>query len=209
MSETGSAKDWKERVHEGNEKVEGKSILKWYRMMKEETRLDEYTKTLVSQEGVRLRFRLKTGSAGLFEDKKRCRMCEDERCVLCNSSEVEDVEHFLARCEEFRWKKQDMLEKIRQMEGTQEWIDEYGRVGDERKMALLLARSIKRELGDRVDECVMEEVVAEEEKLVYSGSPHESPTSITHMNPPLSSTQSVCPLSLPSPLVSSHCLLSS
>ena len=147
----------------GNEEVEGKSILKWYQMMKEEARLDKYTKTLVSQEGVRLRFRLRTGSAGLFEDKKRCRMCEDERCVLCNSGEVEDVEHFLVRCEEFRWKKQDM---IRQMEGTQEWIDEYGRVGDERKMVLLLGRSIKsleRELGDRMDECVMEEVVAEEE----------------------------------------------
>ena len=52
------------------------------------------------------------------------------------------------------------------MEGTQELIDEYGRVGDEGKMALLLGRSVKslgREGGDRVDECVMEEVVAEEE----------------------------------------------
>ena len=87
-------------------------------------------------------------------------MC-DERCVLCNSCKVEDVEHFLVRCEEFRWERQDLLEKIRQMEGTQEWIDEYGRVGDEGKMALLLGRSIKsleREVGDRVDECVMEEV---------------------------------------------------
>ena len=58
---------------------------------------------------------------------------------------------------------QDLLEK---MEGTQELIDEYGRVGDEGKMALLLGRSVKsleREVGDRVDECVMEEVVAEEE----------------------------------------------
>ena len=52
-----------------------------------------------------------------------------------------------------------MLEKIRQMEGTQEWIDEYRRVGGERKMALLLGRSVKsleREVGDIVDECVME-----------------------------------------------------
>ena len=29
------------------------------------------------------------------------------------------------------------------MEGTQEWIDEYGRVGDEGKMALLLGRNVK------------------------------------------------------------------
>ena len=60
----------------------------------------------------------------------------------------------------------NLLEKIRLMEGTQELIDEYGRVEDEGKMALLLGRSVKsleREGGDRVDECVMEEVVAEEE----------------------------------------------
>jgi len=61
---------------------------------------------LVGQEGVRLRFRLRTGSAGLFEDKKWCRMCDDERCVLCNSGEVEDVEHLLVRCEGFRWERQ-------------------------------------------------------------------------------------------------------
>ena len=71
-------------------------------MVKDEAGLEEYTRSLVGQKEVRLRFRLRTGSAGLFEDKKRCRMCDDERCVLCNSGEVEDVEHFLARCEEFR-----------------------------------------------------------------------------------------------------------
>ena len=38
-----------------------------------------------------------------MRDKKRCRMCDDLRCVLCNSGKVEDVEHFLVRCEEFRW----------------------------------------------------------------------------------------------------------
>ena len=141
-SETGSAKEWKERVHERNcrdwmEEVEGKSSLKWYRMLKDEAGLEEYTRSLVGQEGVRLRFRLRTESAGLFEEQKRCRMCDDERCVLCNSGEVEDVEHFLVRCEEFRWERQVLLEKIRQIEGTQGWIDEYGRVGGgEGKMAL-------------------------------------------------------------------------
>ena len=53
--------------------------------------------------GGKARFRQRTGSTGLFEDKNWCRMCDDERCVLCNSGEVEDVEHFLVRCEEFRW----------------------------------------------------------------------------------------------------------
>jgi len=29
-------------------------------------------------------------------------MCADDRCVLCNSGETEDVKHFLVKCEEFR-----------------------------------------------------------------------------------------------------------
>ena len=83
----------------------------------------------------------------------------------CNSGEVEDREHFLVRCEEFWWERQDLLEKISQMEGTQEWIDEYGREGDKGKMVLLLGRGVKSletEMGDIVDECVMEEVAEEE-----------------------------------------------
>ena len=50
--------------------------------------------------------------------------------------------------------RQNLLEQI---EATQEWIDEYGRVGDKGKTALLLGRSLEREVGDRVDECVMKE----------------------------------------------------
>ena len=59
---------------------------------------------MVGQEEVKLWFRLRTGSAGLFEDKKQCRMCDDESCVLCYSDEVDNVEHFPVRCEEFRWR---------------------------------------------------------------------------------------------------------
>ena len=73
-------------------------------------------------------------------------------------------------------------------------IDEYGRVGHEGKMALLLGRSVKsleREGGERVDECVMDEVVAEEEGrnwftilttvvIVYSVSPKDVPPDIIH-----------------------------
>ena len=43
-------------------------------------------------------------SAGLLEDKNRYRMCGDGRCVLCNSDEGEDVEHFVLECEEFMWR---------------------------------------------------------------------------------------------------------
>ena len=65
------------------------------------------------------------------------------------------------------------------MKGTQEWIDECGRVGNEGKMALLLGRNVKgleREVGNRVDKCVMEEVRKwwqRRKELVYGGSPHK------------------------------------
>ena len=43
----------------------------------------------------------------------------------------------------------------------------------EGKMALLVGRSVlEREVGDRVDECIVEEAEPEKE-LVYNGSPHE------------------------------------
>ena len=47
--------------------VEGKSSLRWYRLVKEEFGVEGYLKVF----DVRLRFRLRTGSGGLLEDKKR------------------------------------------------------------------------------------------------------------------------------------------
>ena len=70
--EIGSAKEWKERVHEKNCRdwmEEGKSSLKWYRMLKDEAGQEEYTRSLVGQEGVRLWFRLRTGLPGLLRTK--------------------------------------------------------------------------------------------------------------------------------------------
>ena len=48
-------------------------------------------------------FRLRTGSAWLLEDKKRCRMVSDERYVTCDRGVGEDVTilHLLVGCEEF------------------------------------------------------------------------------------------------------------
>ena len=42
-------------------------------------------RSIQGQESERLLFRLRTGSAGLLENKKRCRMVSDERYVMCNS----------------------------------------------------------------------------------------------------------------------------
>lgn len=97
------------------EEVEGKS--KWYRMVKGEVGLEEYRsggsgrgKTSVS------------GSAGLFEGKKQWKMCADDRCMLCNSGETGCE----TRCEEFKWEKQQLLQKIGRMEGTHGWMSMEG-----------------------------------------------------------------------------------
>ena len=51
---------------------------------KEENGPEKYVGSWKGHVAVRLRFRLRSGSAGLFEDKKRCGMVEEDRCVLCN-----------------------------------------------------------------------------------------------------------------------------
>ena len=54
-----------------------------------------YLISVQGQEVVRLLFRLRTSSAGLLEDKKRCEMIIHEGCIIYESGEGEDVEHFL------------------------------------------------------------------------------------------------------------------
>ena len=43
--------------------------------------------------------------------------------MLCNSCEVEDVEHFLVGCEEFRWERQDLLELEDKADGRNTRVD--------------------------------------------------------------------------------------
>ena len=68
VSETGSTKEWKERVHEKTAGIGWNKRKKWCQMMKEEARLEEYTKSLVGKEEIRLQFRLK-------RIKKQCVGC--------------------------------------------------------------------------------------------------------------------------------------
>ena len=49
---------------------------------------------------------MRLGTAGLFADKKRCGLCEEDRCVLCDREEAEDVLHILVLCDEFQWERQ-------------------------------------------------------------------------------------------------------
>ncbi len=141
----GSVREWKEKIDEMNnrdwiEEVEGKRSLRWYRMVKEEADLELYTRSLVGQESLRLRLKLTTSSVGLMVDKNRCRMYVDDRCVLCNSEEAEDVRHFLIRYKEFASERQRLLDKIDQVEGTEEWLEEYYRAEDEGKTAFVVGK---------------------------------------------------------------------
>ncbi len=51
-------------------------------MVKEEADVEQYTRSLVEQESLRLHLRLRTSSVGLMIDKKRWRMSVDDRCAV-------------------------------------------------------------------------------------------------------------------------------
>ena len=171
----GLAEDWEsesrrevkskiEEVHAENwcEEVEGKCSLRWYRTAKEELEAERYIDSSLGQEAVRCRFRLRTGSAGLFEDKKRCRMTEDERCILCGSGEVEDVEHFLVRCNEFQGEREELLERVGEVEGADAWVEAFCRAGDEQRTAMMLGKQVEgldAVVVERVDNLVMGEIL--------------------------------------------------
>ena len=136
--------------------------MRWYRRAKEEFEAERYIDSLLGQEAVRCRFRLQTGSAGLFEDKKRCRMTEDERCILCGSGEVEDVEHFLVRCNEFQGEREELLERVGEVEGADVWVEAFCRAGDEQRTAMMLGKQVEgldAVVVERVDNLVLEEIL--------------------------------------------------
>ena len=84
-------------------------------------------KLIQGQESVRLLFRLRTSSAGLLADKKRCRMVSDERCVMCDSRTGEDVTHFLVGCAEFKIDRQVLLDDVGRIVRDGECLGEFKR----------------------------------------------------------------------------------
>ena len=84
---------------------------------------------------MRLLFRLRTSSAGLLEDKKRCKMILDERCVMCESGGGEDVEHLLMTCGEFERDRWVLMDEVSRIVWACEWLEKYGRVCKEGKVA--------------------------------------------------------------------------
>ena len=85
-------KDWVEEVSSKSTL----SGLSWQRMVQA---IESYLRSVQGQEVVRLLFRLRMHSAGLLEEKKRCKMIIDERCVMYESGAGEDMEHFLVMWE--------------------------------------------------------------------------------------------------------------
>ena len=81
MIKAGNEKDWEEEVYT-------KGTLKWSRLANDDTGVERFEAAV--QAG--------TGSAGLLEDKKRCGMVSEERCVICDSRVWEDVVNFLVGC---------------------------------------------------------------------------------------------------------------
>ena len=53
------------------EEVSSKTTLKWYKLAKNTARVERCLRSVQGQEVVKLLFRLRTGTAGLLEDKKR------------------------------------------------------------------------------------------------------------------------------------------
>ena len=92
--------DKKRNLCDWEEEVVSKNSLRWYRLAKDDG-TERYIGSLQGYEGVWLMFRLRTTSAGLLQDKRRCRLCSVDRCVMCDSGEVEDVDHFLIGCTKF------------------------------------------------------------------------------------------------------------
>ena len=165
--ESETREQWKAKVEEGNdegwwEEVESRSSLGWYRMTKEEFGVETYLGSSQGQEAIRCPFRMRTGSAGLFADKKRCRLCEEDKCVLCDSEEVEDVLHFLVLCEEFQWERQELLSRIGDIVGSDAWMEEFAGAENDGKMALMLGRRVvglDRMVAEKIDDLILAEIL--------------------------------------------------
>ena len=98
--------------------------------------VSEICESVQVQESVRLLFRLRTGSAGLLKDKMRCTMVSDKRCVMCDNK----VAHFLVGCGEFERDRLVLLDDVHRIVVARVSLDDFWRVDEEGKMALLLGK---------------------------------------------------------------------
>ena len=158
-------------------------------MAKNEFRLENYIGSSQGQEPIRCWFRMRSGTAGLFADKKRCGLCEEDRCVLCDREEVEDVLHFLVLCDEFEWERQRLLKRIGDIEGSDMWLEEFTQEDHVGKMAMLLGRRVvgmDRMAAGMIENVIMAEVLRwwkqRKELIFYVQTPY-NPSLWTPLKP--------------------------
>ena len=75
---------------------------------------------------VQLKFRLRSDSAGLF--KYKWDGGGGQVCAICNGGKVEDVKHFVLKCEEFEHDRCWLLERVKGILGEEEWMNGYKKV---------------------------------------------------------------------------------
>ena len=68
----------------------------------------------------KLLYRLRTGSAGLLEDRKKCKIIIEKRCVMCESGVGEDVEHVVVTCGEFGRDRCIVVDEVSRILGVEE-----------------------------------------------------------------------------------------
>ena len=67
----------------------------------------------------------------------------DKWCVMCESGARKDVEYLLVTCGEFERDQRVLADEVSRIVGTEEWLEEYGRVGKEGRVALLLGKGVE------------------------------------------------------------------
>ena len=80
--------------------------------------------------------KLRGGTAELQLEMGRWRGLkrEDRKCAECGSGEVEDVKHFLMRCEAYAWdrERKELMEKVKSL------VAGFDEEEDESRLALIL-----------------------------------------------------------------------
>ena len=69
----------------------------------------------------------------VVEDKKRCRIVSDVRCVMCDSGLGENVAHFLLGCGEFEKDQLMLLDDVCRIVGSRELVGRILESGRGRK----------------------------------------------------------------------------
>ena len=70
-------------------------------------------------------------------------MNRDGKCVMCDSGVEENVVNFLVVCGEFESDRHALVDEVYRIMWAGEWLDEFGNVGNEGKVALLFGKVVK------------------------------------------------------------------